>query len=138
MRGTGNQVGELNDRLAHIEAAIQQYPDADIAWMGEVKALEKLSHDIQIAMWGDYHKSNRDVEALPGAAGRIETVVYQCWYSTSNVTSTQREQFDLGKVEYAQIRKKVDDLKMRIEELEKKMSLKGVPYTPNRPDWKRD
>jgi BMFP domain-containing protein YqiC len=78
------------------------------------------------------------VEALPGAAGRIETVVYQCWYSTSNVTSTQREQFDLGKVEYAQIRKKVDDLKMRIEELEKKMSLKGVPYTPNRPDWKRD
>lgn len=138
MRGTGNQVGELNDRLAHIKAAIQQYPDADIAWMGEVKALEKIVHDIEIAMWGDYHKSNRDVEALPGAAGRIETIVYQCWYSTSDVTTTQREQFDLGKVEYAQIRKKVDDLKMRIEELEKKMSLKGVPYTPNRPDWKRD
>jgi photosystem II stability/assembly factor-like uncharacterized protein len=138
MRGTANQSGELEERLAHIKAAVQQYPDADIAWMNELKALEKLMHDVQIAMWGDYHKSSRDVEALPGAGGRLETIVYQCWYSTSDVTQTQRDQYELAKVEYAQIRKKIDDAKMRIEELEKKMSLKGVPYTPNRPDWKRE
>lgn len=138
VRGTSNQMNELSDRLGHIKAAIQQYPDADLAWMKEVKALEKLMHDAEISLWGDYHKSSRDVETLPGAGGRLETIVYQCWYSTSNVTTTQKEQLAISKVEYAQIRSKVDEALNRIGELEKKMNLKGVPYTPARPDWKQD
>ncbi len=138
MRGTSNQLNETDNSLSHIKAAIQQYPDANINWMKEVKALEKLMHDINISLWGDYHKSSRDVETLPSAGGRLETIVYQCWYSTSDVTSTQKEQLSIAKVEYAQIRSKVDELLMRVGELEKQMNIAGVPYTPNRPDWKND
>lgn len=137
-RGTGNQVGEMDDRLSHIKAAIQQYPAADLNWMKEVKALEKLLHDVRIAMWGDFHKSSRDVETGPSLGDRIETTVYQTWYSTSNVTSTQKEQFSIAKVEYAQVRTKADEILKRIGELEKKMDLKGIPYTPGRSDWKEE
>lgn len=137
-RGTASQMGELNNRLDHVKAAIQQYPNADMTWMPEVKALEKMLHDAQISMWGDYHKSNRDVETLPSAADRLETIVYQCWYSTSDVTTTQKEQLAISKVEYAQIRTKMDEILMRTTELEKRMNLAGVPYTPARLDWKED
>lgn len=138
VRGTSSQLDETGSSLSHMKAAIQQYPNANISWMKEVKALEKLKHDINISLWGDYHKSKRDVETLPSAAGRLETIVYQTWYSTSNVTSTQKEQLGIAKVEYAQIRSKMDELIMRVGELEKKMNIAGVPYTPNRPDWKND
>jgi photosystem II stability/assembly factor-like uncharacterized protein len=138
IRGTSNQLTETGNSLKHIKAAIQQYPGANIKWMEEVKALEKLMHDINISLWGDYHKSNRDVETLPSAGGRLETIVYQSWYSTSDATGTQKEQFAIAKVEYAQIRSQVDELLMRIGELEKMMNIAGVPYTPNRPDWKVD
>ncbi|NOQ72440.1 MAG: glycosyl hydrolase [Crocinitomix sp.] len=138
MRGTSNQLNETKSTLSHIKAAIQQYPNADIKWMKEVKALEKLMHDINLSLWGDYHKSNRDVETLPSAGGRLETIVYQCWYSTSDATATQKEQLAISKVEYAQIRKKVDDLIMRIGELEKQMNIAGVPYTPSRQGWKSE
>jgi chromosome segregation ATPase len=138
IRGTSSQLGENESTLSHVKADIQQYPGADIKWMAEVKALEKLMHDINISLWGDYHKSSRDVETLPSAGGRLETIVYQTWYSTSNVTQTQKDQLAISKVEYAQIRTKVDDLVMRIGELEKKMNIAGVPYTPNRGGWKNE
>lgn len=138
IRGTSNQLGETGSTLSHIKAAIQQYPAADLKWMKEVKALEKLIHDINLSLWGDYHKSSRDVETLPSAGGRIETIVYQSWYSTSDITTTQKEQLAIAKVEYAQIRTKVDDLVMRIGELEKQMNIAGIPYTPNRGGWKNE
>lgn len=138
LRGTISQYAELNDRIKHMAAAIQEYPNADLDWMKEVKALESLLHDTRIAIWGDFHKSQRDIETLPGAAGRIETIIYQSWYSTSNVTTTQKDQYAIAKVEYAQIRKSIDEVLMRVTEMEKKMNLKGVPYTPSRPNWKID
>ncbi|WP_066755641.1 WD40/YVTN/BNR-like repeat-containing protein [Crocinitomix algicola] len=138
LRGTISQYAELNDRLKHMAAAIQEYPNADLDWMKEVKALASLLHDTRIAIWGDFHKSQRDIETLPGAAGRIETIIYQSWYSTSNVTTTQKDQYAIAKVEYAQIRKSIDEVLMRVTEMEKKMNLKGVPYTPSRPNWKID
>ncbi len=137
-RGTSNQLGELSNRLKYIKAAIQQYPNADLDWMSEVKSLEALIHDTEILMWGDSHKSSRDIETLPGAGGRIETIVYQVWYSTSNPTTTQREQLELAKDEYVQIRKNVDDVNARVEALELKLDSKGVPYTPDRGEWKEE
>lgn len=138
VNGTGYQMNEVSGRLNFIESSIQQYPGADLNWMTEVKALQLIMHDIQIELWGDYHKARRDVETLSGTADRIETIVYQCWYSTSNVTNTQKEQFEIAKVEYAQIRMKLDELQKRLTDLEAKLDLNNIPYTPSRKDWKED
>ncbi len=138
MRGSANEMGELGSRLKHIKEAIQSYPGADVAWMKEVKALEKVMHDNRIKLWGDYHKSSRDVEAVPGTGMRIENIVWNTWYSTSDPTATNVEQFELATEEYAEIRKSLDALKSSIEALESKLDSKNVPYTPNRANWKKD
>ncbi len=138
MRGSGNELGELNKRLTHIKTAVQTYPGADLAWMKEIKTLEQLSHDIRINMWGDYHKSNRDVETIPGTASRVEQIVWDTWYSTSDPTTTNKEQYNIAKGDYEGLRAEIDKLKEGIEELESKLDSKNVPYTPNRPNWKED
>ena len=69
---------------------------------------------------------------------RIETVVYQCWYSTSNVTTTQKQQVEIAKVDYTELRAKLDAIQKQLAALEAKMNASGVPYTPNRPDFKED
>jgi hypothetical protein len=137
-RGSSEQFNEVNERVKHIKSAIQQYPDAELSWMTEVKLLESEIHDVQLLMWGDFHKSKRDVETLPSAGDRIETIVYQTWYATSDITQTQKEQFEIAKVEYAQIRKKLDEILVKVLGLEKRMDLKAVPYTPGRDAWKKD
>ncbi|MGC6533856.1 MAG: VPS10 domain-containing protein [Flavobacteriales bacterium] len=136
--GSGNQHGELDGRLRHIKTAIQTYPGADLAWMEEVKALEALSHDIGMTMWGDSHKSRRDVETVPGTGMRVENIVWNTWYSTSDPTTTNKDQYALAQEEYAAIRTQLDALKARVEALEAELDGQNIPYTPNRPDWKKE
>ena len=106
--------------------------------MVEVKKLEQLHHDISIAMWGDFHKTSRQEEDGPRLGERIETVVDQCWYSTSDPTSTQKEQYEIAKEEYAALKKSIALFKEGVESLEEKLNLKGIPYTPSRINFKED
>jgi photosystem II stability/assembly factor-like uncharacterized protein len=137
-RGTASEFEELKTSLNYIKTAIQNYPGADLSLLNEVNALEDLIEKTHIQMWGNYHKSGREMETGPSTGDRIEGVVGQCWYSTSNVTSTQKVQYEIAKEEYTGIRKNVDDLKARIEALEIKLNSAGIPYTPGRADWKTE
>ena len=138
MLGSSKEHDELDKRLKHIKKAIQSYPGADIQWMKEVKALEKTSHDIRIKTIGDHHKSKRDVETVPGAVYRVENIVWDTWYSTSNPTTTNKEQFELAKEEYVEIRTSLDQFRSGVQVLESKLDGKNIPYTPHRPNWKED
>ena len=138
IRGSNNEHKELDKRLKHIKQAILSYPGAEIAWMKDVKALEKASHDVRIKISGDYHKYKRDIETIPGTASRVENIVGNTWYSTSNPTTTNKEQFELAKEEYAEIRTSLDKIRSDVQALESKLDSKNIPYTPHRPNWKED
>lgn len=135
-RGTYGSYSELKERLKFVKAAIQQYPGTDLEWMKDVQSIEDKMHALDIAMWGDSHKSSRDVETLPGTGSRISTIVYQTWYSTSNPTTTQKEQFAIAKEEYSAIKVDVDNVRTALEKLESLLDDKGVPFTPQRKGFK--
>lgn len=137
-RGTANQFGELQNQLSHLKTAIQTYPNVDLSLMNEVKSIEALIEKTTILMWGDYHKASRDIETGPSIGDRIETIVGQTWYSTSNITTTQKDQFALAKEEYVTLRKMVDEIQTRVKALEVKLDAAGVPYTPSRENWKEE
>jgi len=136
IRGSNAELQELNDQLKHFKKAIQSYPGAELQWMKQVKAMEETAQDLRILMWGDFHKSQRDIETLPGTAGRIENIVSDTWYSTSNPTTTNQEQYGIAKEEYAGIRASLDALKTEVQALEAKLDSKNIPYMPNHSNWK--
>ncbi|MEM7036528.1 MAG: glycosyl hydrolase, partial [Bacteroidota bacterium] len=138
IKGSEKEHKELDKRLKHIKEAVQRYPGADMAWMKDVKALEKASHDIRILLNGDSHKSKRDIESIPGTADRVEGVVWNTWYSTSDPTTTHKTQFELAKEEYVGIRTSLDEIRFSVQALESKLDSKNIPYTPHRPNWKED
>lgn len=138
VRGSSAEQGELDKRLTYIKKAIESYPGADIEWMKQVKALETASHDIRIKMQGDYHKSSRDVETVPGTRGRVENIVWDSWYSTSDPTTTNKQQFELAQEEYAVIKAQLVEFRTQVEALEAKLDSKSIPYTPNRLNWKEE
>lgn len=135
-RGTNGSFGGLKKRLKYVKAAIENYPGTNLEWLKDVQAIEDSIHSIQIAMWGDSHKSSREVETLPGTGSRISTIVYQTWYSTSNPTTTQKEQYAIAKEEYVEIKADVDEVRSAIEKLEALLNKEGVPYTPQRKGFK--
>lgn len=137
-RGISKIVNTNTEKVKYFEAAIQQYPGADLAWMKEVKEMQTTLHDINIMLWGDWHKSKRDIETLDGAANKLETIVYQSWYSTSDPTTTQKQQYEISKEEFVAIDAKVKAVQAKVAGLEEKLNAAGVPYTPNRQDFKED
>ena len=135
-RGTMNQLNELQNSLNHIKTALQEYTNVDLKLMTEVKSIEALIEKVNIFAWGDYHKSSRDIETVPSVGDRIETVVYQTWYSTSNVTSTQKQQYAIAKEDYVLVKQQVAEINAKVVALEEKLNAAGVPYTPSRSNWK--
>ena len=138
LNGAKVQIAEYRKRLNHIKAAIQKYPGADLAWMKEVNKLDDLHHDIRIAMYGDFHKSKRDVETLPGISSRLGTVMWQTWSSTSDPTTTHKDQLALAKEEYNALKGDIEKFKSGILALEQKLNDAGVPYTPARTDYEEE
>lgn len=138
LRGSDKILDEMQNRLKFVKSAIQQYPQTELSWMTEVKKIEGAIHDAQIDMWGDWHKSKRDVETKTSVGNRIETVVYQCWYSTSNPTTTQKDQYKIAQELYADLKKEIESIKASVENLEAKLNNAGIPYTPARPNFKED
>ena len=138
LMGTNAKVNDYSKRLKYIKSAVKTYPEASFEWLKEIKSLEEKLQAIGFDMWGRSYLAKRDVETLPGAGGRIETMVYQMWYSTSDPTTTQKEQYAIAKEEFGAIQANAKDVKTRIEALEEKLNVAGIPYTPNRVDFREE
>ncbi len=138
LMGANSKLNDYKNRLKYIKAAVKTYPSANFDWLKEIKSLEDKLQKIGFDMWGKSYLAKRDVETLPGAGGRIETMVYQMWYSTSDPTTTQKEQYAIAQEEFELIQTGVKDVKTRIEVLEEKLNVEGIPYTPNRVDFRED
>ena len=136
--GTTSQLYDLSKKLKYIKAAVQSYPNADLNWLKEIKTLEMLVIDAKYKMNGERHLSKRDVETLPGIGSRIGIVVYQTWYSTSNPTTTHKEQYQIAKEDYDLLKVNVLAIKNRASVIEEKMNVKGIPYTPTRENYRVD
>lgn len=138
LMGANAQANAYENRLKYIKAAVKTYPNASLDWLKEVKALEDKIQTIEFDMWGKSYLAKRDIETLPGVGGRIETMVYQMWYSTSDPTSTHKEQYAIAKEAFGKVKLNIEDVKTRIENLEEKLNVKGIPYTPNRIDFREE
>lgn len=138
LQGSGKEHADLDKRLKHIKKAVQLYPGAELSWMKAVKAAENISHATKIKLYGDMHKSKRDVETIPGTAYRVENIVWNTWYSTADPTTTNKEQFALATEEYQSIRKDLDRFKTEVLALESKLDDQNILYTPGRKNWKEE
>jgi len=136
--GKSTQVEELDKKLKYIKTAIINYPNANLELLKQIKEIQSLLVTVKYLMYGESHLSKRDVETNPGAVGRLETIVYQTWYSTSDPTTTHIEQYESAKEEYSEIKLKVIEISNKIEVIEAQLNAKGVPYTPYRTDFKNE
>ena len=115
------------DRLAHINKAILQAPEAD------------RLYTIQLALSGDRTIRSRAEPTPPSISQRVQGIVSGHWTSTSAPTETHRESYRIAGDQFEPV---LDDLRTLIERdvraLEDDLDRAGAPWTPGRlPYWKR-
>lgn len=137
--GVSKLHGENEERLEYIKKAVQIYHTAPLDMMKEIKAVEDLMYDVNLALNGDRTRSSREFETLPGLNGRAAYAYWNTWDNFTKPTETAKEQLSIAKEEYPAVKSKLDDAIKRIDAMESKLDDNKVPYTPGRDqNWKKD
>jgi hypothetical protein len=140
MVGTRKMIGEVSSKVESIKQAIYATPGASQDLMNRARKLSKELDDLNFKMNGS--KAKASGEEIPPAQvplnNRLGTMTYTHWASTSGITGTEKESYEILKEEFPPV---LDALKRIVETdipaLETELNKIGAPWTPGRlPVWK--
>jgi len=126
------------ERIGAVQQALERWPTAPAALMGEARALELRLLDLREALDGSRTRTSRAEPDLPGIAGRVNQVVRGHWNGTHGPTGTHREQYRVAREAFSAM---YPDLQRLVETdlpaLEERLEEAGVPWTTGRalPSW---
>ena len=139
IQGSSKLMSETEGRMELMEHAIKTYPGADLTLLEELEKLNDQLTECKYMLWGDWVKSRHEFETAPGISSRLGSVYYQLFANTTGVTNTQRKHKTIVEEEYAEFRKKLDDILMRLRVIEKNLDDASVPYIKGKDEnWKED
>lgn len=136
--GALSAVGEAENRLAHVRKGLLDTPTADAQLAATARSLQLQLREIEEKLVGDPIPARHNEPTPPSILERVQGVVYGHWTSsTSDVTATQRRDYEIAAEEFAPV---LADLRQFMEvdlkNLEDQLEAAGGPWTPGRlPNW---
>jgi hypothetical protein len=131
--GAGRVISDANSRIRHLKEAIMSVARPNQEFVGDVRNLEEKMRVIQLKMNGDRVAGQLDIDSPPSIQGRLFSAIYSGYGSTSDPTTTMKEQLQIATEEFEGV---LNDLKTVVntdlKALEQKMEAAGAPYTPGR------
>jgi photosystem II stability/assembly factor-like uncharacterized protein len=136
VQGSGSAMAELQNRLAHIRAAILVTPGATDAERDVLRQLEERLADITVAIQGDSTIGGRNEPVPMPIASRVTSLYWTLMYSQSPAGGNFRDSYAVAAQEFGAALRSLRALAADVSALEDALELKGAPWTPGRiPDW---
>lgn len=133
LRGATQTMNDINNRLRHIEKAIQAAPISTAELMADYRALEQKMYDLRQDFYGDRLAGRLDKGTKATLSSRLNGLIYDMWNSTSAPTATQKEAFRLASAAFRPLLNRIQEIKDQdLKALEEKLEKAGAPYTPGR------
>ncbi len=134
--GANRAAGEIEDRIAHLVAAVTDTPSATEQQAQAVRALSTRIQDLQVRLSGDDTVSSRAEPVPLSLTSRVATIAGGSWGSQSAVTGNYRASFDVAAAEFPAILSEMESISADLERLESELEAAGAPWTPARlPQW---
>ncbi len=128
-----NKIGEMNEKLKFIQSALKRSEQPLGGLLKQVKSIEDQLRDINAALYGDPVKRALDMDQPQSPANRLGTISYEQKYTTSGITGTHRDSYNIAKSELEGIMQRLEVLiEGDMKQLEDSMKQAGMPYTPGR------
>jgi hypothetical protein len=139
VRGTYQWGKELQDRVKYLRNVIYRTPQAEHELIVEARAIDKKLEDILYEFEGRNPPASRE-ENPPAPVAlneRLSNMVYTHWSSTSDISSTEKQLYDILTEEFPPVLQKLKNLYQdEILPLEQRLEGLKAPYTPGRiPQW---
>ena len=124
---------EINNKIPYIDEAIKrvEQPIDEISKM--VWGVKQAIKEVNLKFYGDNVKSRLDIQSYLTPYSRLGSVAYYQKYSTAAPTKTHMDSYEIAKDEFQPIKLMIDELRVKMLDLENRLKEMGAAYTPGRP-----
>lgn len=131
---------DLIKKVQYLKQAINNTPEASPELLAKATELEQELDDIRWEFYGQSPKASRE-ENWPAPVplnNRLSALVYSHWNSTSRVSETQMQMYDILAEEFPPLLDALRNIaEVKVKALEAELDALGAPWTPGRiPEWK--
>ena len=134
--GASRAAGEIDNRIKHLVAAVDDTTSADETQAQAVRQLDARMQDLRIRMNGDSTLSRRYEPVPMGLVSRINVIAFSHWDSRAEVPGTLKDSYAVAEAEFGPLLSDLKAIEMDLARLEQELEAEGAPWTPGRiPDW---
>ena len=140
IQGTIDAAEDLAKRIQFIKQALHGTPDAASDLVKKARTMEAELDAMLITFNGDRTISRRSENPPTSLSSRLRTMAYTHRGSTSEITQTEKDAYDILKDEFTPLYKKLKNMiEVDLVELEKGLEAVKAPWTPGRlPKWEEN
>jgi hypothetical protein len=134
MTAAEKTAGELLARIRQIRQTLLFMPGAPEELMTRARTMELSLDEVLFTLNGREARASSE-ELPPGPVPlneRMRAIVYTHWSSTSAVTQTQKDNYQIVSDEYPRLYEKIRNLSEEVISLGKELDQMGAPWTPGR------
>ncbi len=140
LQGSSAIVRDANQKVKYLKAAVFSVAEPNQNFVKDILDVESKLRDIQDKMFGDRVADQLDIDREPSIMSRMFSGIYAGYSSTSEPTTTMKDQIRWAGEEYETLSTLLKQvIETDIPAIEKKLENAGAPYTPGRiPEWKKN
>jgi len=132
MYGASSKMGEANNRLRYMKAALMETPKANEQLFAGLQRLETKLGNLRERLYGNPIKNKFNESTVPSIMSRAGSVAYGHWETTQMPTQTQQENIRLAETDFNIFKTDMKTYFDALEKYEGQLQAAGAPYTVGR------
>jgi hypothetical protein len=134
--GSSAAIAELQNRIAHVRAAMVATLKAGDAERELLQQLSDSLADITVTITGDSTVGDRNEPVPMSIASRASNLYYNLVFSQSPAGGNYKDSYEVAAEEFTVALRSLGRIESDLSALEKALEIKGGPWTPGRiPHW---
>lgn len=125
-------VSEMQNRIKHLDVAVDQIPVDNTAYQARLKALKAGLTAANTLLSGDRTIGSRNEPTPISIRSRVITIIFSSWQSRSKPAGQHVQAYEMAKRDFAEVRKTLTSLAADLTALEADLDAAGAPWTPGR------
>lgn len=140
IQGTSDILRNANQKVKYLKEAVFSVAEPNQNFVKDILDLENKLRGLQDKLFGDRVTNQLDIDKEPSINSRLFNAIYSGYSSTSEPTTTMKNQLQWAGEEYETMNAELKQvIEKDIPAIEKKLEDAGAPYTPGRmPEWKKN
>ncbi|MGI9550697.1 MAG: WD40/YVTN/BNR-like repeat-containing protein [Aurantibacter sp.] len=128
----GKKIGEAEERLKHIKAALIETPKANPGLFTRLSELEEKLAALRRRLSGDPIRQKFNESTVPSIMSRVRQVAGGHWGTRQTPTHTQKRNIEIAQNDFDKFRGDLVTYFKDLTQYEADLEAAGAPYTPGR------